>query len=205
MLCGDWIASVKFSLPERLLSIKLPATPGPAILTTESLRTSLLFPSTSCLRDTMCGSKEVLAMSKTSVKMLARKLTTYRYSIRSMPPTALRGIAPISMARPRSAPISRGRWRTRSTHTPTKRLSSKAGMVLAAPRTPICAGPACSITTAVIGSARLVIAEPKSEIVTPIHSVRKSRCRHKLAVCSGIQVLLVDYTCSTGVMAALSA
>src|SRR5262249_24966653 len=152
------------------------------------------FPSTSWSRDTTCGSKEVFAISKTSVKMPARKLTTYRYSIRKMPHRAMRGTAPISTARPRSAPISRGRRRTRSTHTPTRRLNSKAGIVPTAPRTPICAGLACSVTTAVSGSARLVIAEPKFEIIAPIHRVRKSRCRHKLALCWGIQALLV-YHC----------
>src|SRR5206468_1314894 len=41
--------------------------------------------------------------------------------------------------------------------------------------TPICPGPACSVSTAVSGSASPVTWEPASDTLCPAHSSRKSR------------------------------
>src|SRR2546428_5535552 len=94
-----------------------------------------------------------------------------------------------------------GRRGRRSTHTPAGRLKSAVGSVPAAARRPISNGLAESTITAVSGIASRVIWSPKSEIVSPIHSFRKSGSRARLGrsdmrgtVAWGTMPTLVDET-----------
>src|SRR5215831_21186939 len=76
-------------------------------------------------------------------------------------------------ARPRSAVISKRRRRRRSTHTPAKRPTSRAGAEPAAESNPICQGVAPSVRAAISGRASAEIWDPTSEIAEAAQNLRK--------------------------------
>src|SRR5438309_1716293 len=98
----------------------------------------------------------------------------------SRPSTNATGMVIRSTARPRSATMRIRRRGRRSTQTPANRLNSAVGVVSTAASRPISTGPACSVITAVSGTARSVIWSPKSEMVWPIQNFRKSPSRQRL-------------------------
>src|SRR5690349_8110996 len=82
---------------------------------------------------------------------------------------------PMSTARPRSAQIiNRRRSRTRSSQTPAGSENSRCGSSPTAVRRPICDASAPSVRTATSGNPSWVIWSPKTEIVWPSQSRRKS-------------------------------
>src|SRR5262245_25661446 len=84
-----------------------------------------------------------------------------------------------------------GRRLRRSAHTPANSPASIADAEWVALNIPIWAGVDCRVRTAVRGSARAVICEPKSEIVCPAHSFRKSGCRQSPLSCGRIWLFLM--------------
>jgi len=69
--------------------------------------------------------------------------------------------------------ISKRRRRKRSTHTPAKRLTSRAGAEPAAESNPICQGVAPSMRAAISGRASAEIWDPTSEIAEAAQNLRK--------------------------------
>jgi hypothetical protein len=87
------------------------------------------------------------------------------------------GMRASKIARPTSAAIMTGRRRRRSIHTPANNPMRRNGANWAAPRMPICAGVALSVSAAVSGRARVVTCDPNSETVCAAHRRMKSRWR----------------------------
>ena len=73
-----------------------------------------------------------------------------------------------------------GLRRRRSTHNPAARPKIKDAKPPIPARMPIWKGLAFRISTAISGRTTIVIRDPISEMVWPIHSFKKSRSRHRL-------------------------
>ena len=101
--------------------------------------------------------------------------------MRRAPVIAASGMISSNAARPRSAAIITGRRRTRSTHTPAKRPTSRTGADPAADSSPICQGVASRVSAAISGTASAVTSEPMLEIAAPAQNFRNSRCRQSEA------------------------
>ena len=106
--------------------------------------------------------------------------TTYSCQIVKASNANATGMDPIAIARPRSATIRIGRRRRRSTQTPAGKLNRMNGRNSIVVSRPNWNGVTLRVVAAMIGRASWVIAEPKTETVSAVQSLRKSGCRSKL-------------------------
>ena len=97
-------------------------------------------------------------------------------------PTRQAGSTRSATQRTRSAPISTGRRRWRSTKPPPTQASSARGSVSCSARKPEIERAGAATRIAAIGSAVRVTREPTAEMPCALHSSRKSRCRHRPGV-----------------------
>src|SRR4051794_25292936 len=101
-----------------------------------------------------------------------------------------------STARSRSAMISTGRRRIRSTHAPAKSPTSRTARLCATMTSAISSGPASNNRIATSGTAVRVTTEPSEDTVCPVHSFMKSECRQSDSVVTGGKA----YACETAAM-----
>src|SRR6266542_961318 len=162
-----------------------PATPGPATYATELPVASFAFASISEVRCTSEGRYAAAAIPNTAPRTPSANATPYSTSMRSRPSAVAPGTASRISARPTSVQMRIGRRRRRSTHAPATSPTSTGGRYSATRSSPIWPGDAPNIMTAVSGNASGVIWDPSTEMVCPVHSFKKSPCRHRLPAAAG--------------------
>ncbi len=155
-------------------STRNPAAPGPATLVVDVLSCSREFPSIKSSLFMMEGKKDVEARTCINPSVPTAKTTIYSNSMDSQPTKAAAGTRPMINPCPNALATSIGFRLARSIQTPAKSAKSSAGRCPAASRYPISFAPTCRVVTAIRGRAKLVIEEPRSEMVFPPQSLAKS-------------------------------
>src|SRR5579859_1422230 len=155
----------------RVCAIAPPAA-GAVISAISDPAASLLLPSTNWSRGTIVGKNDGSATSNSTRKIPLPAATRYNCSICRVPNAQASGTEASKSARPRSAIISRGRRRKRSTQTPAIRPKSSTGAALTAPSRPIWPAVACTTSRAV--SPNAPSCEPKSDMILAVQSLTKS-------------------------------
>ena len=114
------------------------------------------------------------ATSKRTVSVPVARPTAKSCQIVSASSAHASGTDASTSARPKSAAISSGRRRSRSTQTPAGSVTSRNGRYSSAPRSATSNGVASSVTIAASGRASSVICDPNCEIVCAPQRRRKS-------------------------------
>ncbi len=161
-----------------------PAAPNPANSTAADVADMAPLARSSSERGTIVGRYARSARSKNVVQMAATIATRYTCGSVSHPPAAASGIEPSSAARTRSAQMSTGRRRRRSTHAPATNPTSSAATSSTARSSATSSGPALSVRIATNGRAIRVTNEPNTEIVAALHTRTNALFLRRLGVAS---------------------
>jgi hypothetical protein len=136
--------------------IRPPARPGPSTSAPEVASAFFACASTSLSRATTCVSTICAAVPATVCTVPMTKPIAYSQGMLSQPIHQATGTLMAHTATADSPTTYTGSLRTRSSHTPEGRLSSRKGSSSMAVSRPICVGVALSSTAAVSGSASII-------------------------------------------------
>src|SRR6266496_6765616 len=153
-----------------------PPRPGPPTWEIDSVDCSLLLPASRSSALTRLGRYERYPSSNSTVRQPCTSATVYSTGILRDPVQLRIGTRASTAARPRSAPIINGRLRILSTSTPKNSMGPRKASCVALVIRPTWVAVAFRYSTAVSGSASLVISLPMSETACPSHSLLKSAC-----------------------------